>query len=259
MVTDAENHSLKTTPPPWLYLPLLLLLSQRGGVLVSHKGKNGGVGEIKLKRKKKNSIIQGTEEFSHLISMSTDMSFLTGGVKWYKSVCTLSCSVMSDSCDPIDCSLLGFSVHGILQARSLKWVAISFSRESSPPTNQTHVSCIAVRLFTNSAKREEIWESCGRQLYWGHFWGRGRERIYLCVCVCVCVCVHALCHSVVSDSLQPLDCSPPGSYTHGIFQARILEWTAISYSRGSSWPRDRTHIFCISRQILYHCKESGNP
>ena len=37
-----------------------------------------------------------------------------------------------------------------------------------------------------------------------------------------------------------------------IFQARILEWVAISYSRGSSQPRDRTHISCIGRQILYH-------
>ena len=58
-----------------------------------------------------------------------------------------------------------------------------------------------------------------------------------------CVCV--LC-SVVSDSM---DCSLPGSFVHGIFQARILEWVAISYSR------DRTCIFFISyigRQILYH-------
>ena len=37
-----------------------------------------------------------------------------------------------------------------------------------------------------------------------------------------------------------MDCSPPGSYVHGIFQARTLEWVAISYSRGSSWPGDRT-------------------
>ena len=41
-------------------------------------------------------------------------------------------------------------------------------------------------------------------------------------------------------------CSPPGSSVHGILQARILEWAAISSSRGSSWPRDQTHIFCAS-------------
>ena len=49
-----------------------------------------------------------------------------------------------------------------------------------------------------------------------------------------------------------MDCNPPGSSVHGIFQARILEWTAISSSRGSSLPRNWTHISCIGRQILYH-------
>ena len=43
-------------------------------------------------------------------------------------------------------------------------------------------------------------------------------------------------HSVVSDSCDPIDCSPPGSSAHGIFQARILEWVAIPFSRGSSCP-----------------------
>ena len=37
-----------------------------------------------------------------------------------------------------------------------------------------------------------------------------------------------------------MDCSPPGSSVHGIFQARILEWVAISFSRGSFQPRDQT-------------------
>ena len=57
-------------------------------------------------------------------------------------------SVMSDSCNPIDSSPPGFSVHGIFQARILKWVAISFSRGSSQPREQTHVSFIAGRFFT---------------------------------------------------------------------------------------------------------------
>ena len=43
-----------------------------------------------------------------------------------------------------------------------------------------------------------------------------------------------------------MDCSLPGSSIHGIFQARVLEWVAISFSRGSSQPRDRTQIFCIA-------------
>ena len=44
--------------------------------------------------------------------------------------------------------------------------------------------------------------------------------------------------------------SPPGSSVHGILQARILEWVAISYSRGSSWPKDRTWVSCIAGSFL---------
>ena len=54
---------------------------------------------------------------------------------------------------------------------------------------------------------------------------------------------------------DPMDCSLPGSSVHGILQARILEWIAISFSRGSSWPRDQTLVSCIScigRWILYY-------
>ena len=48
----------------------------------------------------------------------------------------------------MDCSLSGFSVHGILQARILEWVAISFSERSSRPRDRTQVSYIAGRFFT---------------------------------------------------------------------------------------------------------------
>ena len=57
-------------------------------------------------------------------------------------------------CNPMDCSLPGFSVHEILQARILDWVAISFSRASSPPRAWTHVSSISGRLFTIWATRK---------------------------------------------------------------------------------------------------------
>ena len=57
-------------------------------------------------------------------------------------------------CDPVDCSLQGSSVHGIFQARVLEWVAISFSRESSQPKDQTRVSRIVGRHFTVWATRE---------------------------------------------------------------------------------------------------------
>jgi len=68
--------------------------------------------------------------------------------------------------------------------------------------------------------------------------------------------VQGLC-SVAQSSLtlcNPLDYSLPGSFVHGLFQAGILEWVAISSSSGSSWPRDQTCVSlvsCIGRQILY--------
>ena len=49
-------------------------------------------------------------------------------------------------------------------------------------------------------------------------------------------------HSVMTDSLQPYGLYPPGPYVHGILQARIMEWVAIPFSRGSSQPRDWTQV-----------------
>ena len=51
---------------------------------------------------------------------------------------------------------------------------------------------------------------------------------------------------------DPMDCSPPGSSVHGILQARILEWVAISYSSGSSQLKDQTCISYFSCIDLYH-------
>ena len=65
-----------------------------------------------------------------------------------------SCEVVSNSCDCMNCSPPGSSVHGILQARILEWVAISLSRGSSWPRDRTQVSHIAGRFFTNWAMRE---------------------------------------------------------------------------------------------------------
>ena len=75
---------------------------------------------------------------------------------WYSSG---SRSVESDSCNSIDCSLSGSSVRGVLQARTLEWVAIPFSRGSFWPRDQTWLSCIAGRFFTIWATREAWWYS----------------------------------------------------------------------------------------------------
>ena len=58
---------------------------------------------------------------------------------------------------------------------------------------------------------------------------------------------------------DPLNCIPPSSSLRGISQARILEWIAISFSRGSSHPRDEGWVSYIDRQILYHWNTRKAP
>ena len=74
-----------------------------------------------------------------------------------------SCLTLSD---PIDCNLLGSSVHGILQARILEWVAIFFSRRSSRSRDQTSVSwvsCLGGRFFTTELPRKPVCVMIGGQ------------------------------------------------------------------------------------------------
>ena len=75
--------------------------------------------------------------------------------QWYMKV------LVAQSCltlyDPMDCSLPGSSVHGVLQARILEWVVIPFSRGSSHPRNQSQVSCTAGGFFTSWAT--SFWSS----------------------------------------------------------------------------------------------------
>ena len=72
------------------------------------------------------------------------------------------------------------------------------------------------------------------------------------------LCLHCVLHAKLLQSCLTLcnhiDCGPPGSSVHGILQARILEWVAISFSRGSSQTRDSTHvsyISCFGGWVLY--------
>ena len=107
----------------------------------------------------------------------------------------------------MDCSPPGSSVHGILQARILKWVALSSSRGSSQPRDWTCVSCIGRRILYHWATKEALLIYVLAHLKWS-------EVAQSCPTLC-----------------NPMDCSPPGSSIHGILQARILEWVAISFSR----------------------------
>ena len=105
---------------------------------------------------------------------------------------------------------------------------------------------------------------------------------FLGSCVCVCVCGWEACRilvpwpeiepvpsakkawnplalesenesvscSAVSDSLQPMGCSSPGSFIHRVFQAGVLEWVAMPFSRGSSWPRNWIRVSCITGRFF---------
>ena len=80
-----------------------------------------------------------------------------------------------------------------------------------------------------------------------------RQVIQGSVCVCVCVCVCARTCAIAQSCMtlhHPMYCSPPGSPIHGTSQARILEWFAISSSRGSSQPRDQTRICCLAGRFF---------
>ena len=130
-------------------------------------------------------------------------------------------------CDPMKYRPPGSSIHDIFQARVLDWVACSFSRGSSWPRDQTLafcVSCISRPILYPWATRKAP--------------GHG------------CVCAKSLQWCLTL--WDPMDYSFPASCVHGILQARILEWVAISYTRRSSPPRDRIQVPCIGRWVIYN-------
>ena len=72
------------------------------------------------------------------------------------------------------------------------------------------------------------------------------------------MCMYAQLLQSYSTLCEPMDCSPPDS---SVLPERMLDWVSMPSSRGSSWPRDRTHIsyvFCIGRQVLYHWLHLGS-
>ena len=183
-------------------------------------------------------------------------------------------------CDLRGCSPPGSSVHGILQARILEWGAIPFSRGSSRPTNRTQVSCIIEEFFTTWAIREAPLEyslfhtsyielptiflcacldlqvdytlfkaaSCPTLVQnlpqqWEFCWVHSKHLInsfWLTVYPQFLTNIKRL--KVKVAQLCPTLCDPMDYTVHGILQARILEWVAFPFCRGSSQPRDWTQI-----------------
>ena len=115
----------------------------------------------------------------HFCSSSFSNGFLKIHVLESESEVAQSCLTRSN---PVDCSLPGSAVHGILQARILEWVAISFSRGSSPPRDRTQISHIAGRFFT-------VWDTSvswcvivGQNLLIFHFTKQGNQFVYMSLC-----------------------------------------------------------------------------
>ena len=131
-----------------------------------------------------------------------------------------SCLIL---CNSMDCSPAGSSLHEILQARVLVWAAMPFSKESANPViKATTLICLLHRQLGSLPLMPPV---CAQSLQ-------------------SCLTLY-----------DPMDSSPTGSSVHGVVLARILEWVAISSSRGSSQTRDRTLISCvssISRWTFYH-------
>ena len=162
-------------------------------------------------------------------------------------------------------SLPGSSVHGILQARILEWVAVPSSRGSSWLRDGAWISCgscITGRFFTIEPPGKPIhtsaYSKCSYSVHFifcylelstagidPHSMGiatEGRDPGFRNTLVCFC-CLVTKSRPTLCD---PMDCSLQGSSVHGISQARILEWVAICFSRGSSWP------FLIFQELNLH-------
>ena len=86
-----------------------------------------------------------------------------------------------------------------------------------------------------------FWINLITSLLWSY--GQMAEHSWRTLSVCVS-------HSVMSTFCNPMDCSPPGSSVREILQARLLEWVAIFFSRGSSRPRDWIWVFCIAGRFF---------
>ena len=125
-------------------------------------------------------------------------------------------------CNPMDYSLPGSSVHGILQARILEWVIISSSRIFPTQGSNLHLLCLL------------HWEADSLPLSHLISWHSTIKVVTLHLIFLVAQLFLTVCDAV--------EFNLPGSSVHGVFQARILDWVAISFSRGSFQPRDKTHI-----------------
>ena len=131
------------------------------------------------------------------------------------------------------------SVHGILQARILEWVAISSFRGYSLPRDWTYVSCLGRRVLYHWATWEATTLSKAQS---GWMWCLVTSPVFMVLqsfypirrtYTLVAAAVKSL--QWCSTVCDPIDGSPPGSLIPGTLQARTLEWVAISFSNAWKW------------------------
>ena len=144
------------------------------------------------------------------------------------------CAKLLESCltlrNPMDCNSPGSFVYGDSPGKNTGvgchafFKGIFLTQGSNPFLLSP---ALAGGFFTTSTTWRNLWKSLA--------WGKGLEYI-----------PDGECEGEATQSCptlcDPVDCSLPGSSIQGILQARILEWVAISFSRGSSRPRDRTQV-----------------
>ena len=134
-------------------------------------------------------------------------------------------------CNPMGCSLPDSSIHGILQAGILEWVAMPSFRGSSPPRDQTGVSYISF------ISRWVLYHQCHLGLYSFIISQAPMQEEIICNNLTLSISQISAAVAAAAKSLQscptlcdPIDGSPPGSPNPGILQAKTLEWVAISFS-----------------------------
>ena len=148
--------------------------------------------------------------------------------------------------NPMDCSPPGSSAHGILQARTLPFSRGSYILQIEDVVYSSsfcifHPEAVALHPGFNVIRLSLVSKLLGnmsgkvhqKAITWIWKWSES-EVTQSCPTLC-----------------DPTDCSLPGSSIHGIFPARILEWVAVSFSRGSSWPRGWTQVLQVTAGRLF--------
>ena len=151
-------------------------------------------------------------------------------------------------CDSMDCSLPSPSVHGLLQAR------IRERKSESESCSVVSDSLWPHGLYSPwNSPDQNTGVGSRSSLQWIFPTQGWNPALLHCR---ILAAAAAKSHQSCLTLRDPMDCSPPGSSVHGIFQARVLEWGAISsrilewaailYSRWSSWPRDGNRVSCLA-------------